>query len=134
MPNQWLKPVLTYKYPTLALPSYLIIYWLRQERFYDRQHNALMWATRVSNSSLTTSLLMYADLPWSVKSTSSQIATWPGRADALNAWRISWSSCSLFFVHVVCSVKFNRPNQATTNDKSVGQLGTPSFDQLVQFI
>jgi len=52
MPNQWLKPVLTYKYPTLALPSYLIIYWLRQERFYDRQHNALMWATRVSNSLL----------------------------------------------------------------------------------
>ena len=41
---------------------------------------------------------------------------------------------SLFFVHVVCSVKFDRPNQATTNDKSVGQLGTPSFDQLVQFI
>jgi hypothetical protein len=37
---------------------------------------------------------------------------------------------------VVVNVKFKRPNQAhaSTNDKSVGQLGTlSSFDQLDQF-
>jgi len=134
MPNQWLKPVLTYKYPTLALPSYLIIYWLRQERFYDRQHNALMWATRVSNSLLPRLCWCMLIFLGPSSQQAARLQRDPGGRMHCTHGASHDPRVSLFFVHVVCSVKFDRPNQATTNDKSVGQLGTPSFDQLVQFI
>jgi hypothetical protein len=93
-----------------------------------------MWATRVSNSLFTTSLLTDADLPL-VRQVNKQPDRNVTRAGGCIARMARLMILVLAFLSMSFSMsKFNRPNQATTNDKSVGQLGTPSFDQLVQFI